>query len=311
MTSHTGCRIRTRARAKNTCKPPQDQTPNHVGGGKPYGVDGECVEQCDCGPTNPCGEYIFDHRGGEVDGRNFTEWFVNEYMISNETLLHKDPVTGKPQPIGLGWLDDSMTERGPTEEDNHYVADTNASEADMQSLVGAYKASMQALTNKVLPMGGYWMQLMRSQNPVGPSEKGFPRSNVPIPPAQCKSNLREFCVGANRSATPPSWNRLTLYALPDPTRRTYLSAQNMTDYTAAFLLTRGPYAMIGYSWQGCNNGQTPTKTPPEWYEDYGVPAEDGRACTETGADSGIFAREYSKATVTWDCAAGHGKITTK
>jgi hypothetical protein len=29
-------------------------------------------------------------------------------MISNETLLHKNPQTGEPQPIGLGWLDDSM-----------------------------------------------------------------------------------------------------------------------------------------------------------------------------------------------------------
>ena len=27
-----------------------------------YPVDGACVEQCDCGKLNPCGEYIFDHR---------------------------------------------------------------------------------------------------------------------------------------------------------------------------------------------------------------------------------------------------------
>lgn len=39
----------------------------------------------------------------------FRDWFVNEYMISNETLFHKNPQTGEPQPIGLGWLDDSMT----------------------------------------------------------------------------------------------------------------------------------------------------------------------------------------------------------
>lgn len=46
----------------------QEQTPEHAGGGKPYPVDGACTEQCDCGSTNPCGEYIFDHRGGEVEG---------------------------------------------------------------------------------------------------------------------------------------------------------------------------------------------------------------------------------------------------
>eukprot|EP01052_Picozoa_sp_SAG31_P075352 SAG31_NODE_34536_length_332_cov_0.639485_1_plen_110_part_11 len=110
-----------------------------------------------------------------------------------------------------------MRPNGPSEEDSHYVADTNASGADMESLVRAYKASMQALRNKVLPMGGYWMQLMGNADPVGPNQKGFPRSNVPVPPAQCKSRLREFCVGANRSATPLSWNRLTLYGVPDPT----------------------------------------------------------------------------------------------
>ena len=42
--------------------------------------------------------------------------FVDEYMVTNETLLHKNPSTGKPQVIGLGWLDDSMTPHGPTEE---------------------------------------------------------------------------------------------------------------------------------------------------------------------------------------------------
>lgn len=98
----------------------QEQTPEHPGGGKQYPVDGDCIEQCDCGSVNPCGEvcagllavlthsihapirarslaehtvvcmlwwqYIFDHRGGEVEGRNFRQWFINEYMITNETL---------------------------------------------------------------------------------------------------------------------------------------------------------------------------------------------------------------------------------
>eukprot|EP01046_Picozoa_sp_COSAG06_P065733 COSAG06_NODE_16279_length_1009_cov_1.040659_1_plen_86_part_01 len=52
------------------------------GGSYPaYHVDGQCVEQCDCGPTNPCAEYIFDHRGGEVEGRTFRDWWINEYFL--------------------------------------------------------------------------------------------------------------------------------------------------------------------------------------------------------------------------------------
>ena len=34
------------------------QTPEHPGGGPAYRVDGKCIEQCDCGKTNPCAEYI-------------------------------------------------------------------------------------------------------------------------------------------------------------------------------------------------------------------------------------------------------------
>jgi hypothetical protein len=51
----------------------QEQTPNHAtpaGGSWPaYRVDGECIEQCDCGATNPCGEYIFNHSGAAVNGQ--------------------------------------------------------------------------------------------------------------------------------------------------------------------------------------------------------------------------------------------------
>ena len=66
-------------------------------------------------------------------------------MISNETLLHTDPLTGKPQAIGLGWLDDSMGPRGPSEEDHNYIADTGATPSDIAAQVGAYQASMLAL----------------------------------------------------------------------------------------------------------------------------------------------------------------------
>ena len=36
-----------------------------------------------------------------------------------------------------------------------------------------------------------------------------------------------------------------------------------------------------------------------------------RRCHETGEGSGVFEREWSKATVRWDCAKGHGEIVPK
>ena len=83
----------------------------------------------------------------------------HRYMVTNETLYHKDPVTGRPQVIGLGWLDDSMTPHGPTEEDPNYIADTGATPEDMAAQVAAYQESMLELKKKVIPMGGFWWQV--------------------------------------------------------------------------------------------------------------------------------------------------------
>lgn len=269
----------------------QEQTPEHPGGGRPYPVDGACKVQCDCGKTNPCGEYIFDHRGGKVDGRTFREWFINEYMVTDETLLHKNPQTGKPQSIGLGWLDDAMTKRGPSEEDRNYIADTGASTADIQAQVHAYRETMTELRKKVIPMGGFWWQLM--------DHNGM-KSLLNMSPDQCKNTLQELCV-----PKPKTWNVMQMYDISHGGEG--VSATNFTYYTVEFLLTRGPYSLLGYSWCGCTNGQHARPRAKEWDEDFGE-VVDGAACAETGANTGIFERKWTKATVSWDCNAGTGKI---
>lgn len=70
-----------------------------------------------------------------------------------------------------------------------------------------------------------------------------------------------------------------------------------------------PYAMLGYSWCGCTNGEQMRPRAAEWDEDFGSPSNG--ACSETSAGSGVFSREYTKATVSWDCNAMHGTITRK
>ena len=58
----------------------QEQSPEHPLslGKNDYPMDGHCFEQCDCGRVNPCGEYVFNHSGAEVEGRTFRDWFINE-----------------------------------------------------------------------------------------------------------------------------------------------------------------------------------------------------------------------------------------
>lgn len=203
-------------------------------------------------------------------------------------------MTGKPQPIGLGWLDDSMKITGPTEEDKNYIADTGASPAEMQAQVDAYQDTIQKLREKLIPLGGFYWQLMDSRGAELNQD-----INKTMDAATCKSFLQARCV-ANSSA----WKKFQLYNIPHG--GTGVTAQGFTDYTAEFLLTRGPYAILGYSWCGCTNGAQERPRAAEWDEDFGEPVDEH--CVASDAASGVYKREYSKATVTWDCNAGHGKI---
>lgn len=289
----------------------QEQTPEHPGGGSQYKVDGDCIEQCDCGDTNPCGEYIFNHSGAAVNGQTFRDWYINEYMVSNETLYHKNPITGESQAIGLGWLDDVMHASGPTEEDKNYIDDTGASPESMAQQAAAYDASIAALKEKVLPIGGFWWQLMDQRGmTLLASPKRQPTAY--LSPAKCKATLAKLCTGV-AAEKPATWSRMQMYIVPNG--GTGVSTMHFTDYTAEFMLTRGPYALLGYSWAGCTDGQQFRPRAKEWdVMTYGEPV-DGAACSESAAGSGIFERRWTGATVQWDCNAEpesqHGKITLK
>jgi len=217
-------------------------------------------------------------------------------MISNETLLHVNPETGEPAMISLGWMDDSMTLNGPTEEDSNYIADTGASPADMQAQVDAYRTTITAFNQAVHAAGGFtWMMM----------DWGGARLNTGInnttDPDSCKAILAASCVPA-----PPRWNRFQGYAIPHGGFT--MTPQGFTDYTAEFLLTRGPYAILGYTWFGCTNGGTENPRAAEWDEEFGAPQG---ACAETAPGSGVFTREWDAATVSWDCNARHGSITKR
>ena len=86
------------------------------------------------------------------------------------------------------------------------------------------------------------------------------------------------------------------------------STSNITNPTrdiANFLLTRGPHAWLGHGWSGCSRVY---EYPEELNRDYGEPLG---LCTETAPNSGVFTREWSKATVKADCNAWESSITMK
>ena len=81
---------------------------------------------------------------------------------------------------------------------------------------------------------------------------------------------------------------------------------------ATFLLVRGPFAWLGYGWNGCMNDGSGHQSwsgtyrrPEAMEEDYGEPLEP--LCREVRP--GVFQRKWSKADVELDCQAFQGKVT--
>ena len=114
----------------------------------------------------------------------------------------------------------------------------------MVAQTAAYRESMYQLVQKVRSLGGFWWQLMDGSgvklNPTGSWSSG---TNISVAPKQCKAALEQLCVGTNASATPSAWDRMQMYTIPNGGKN--VTTQGFLDYTAEFLLTRGPYAVLG------------------------------------------------------------------
>ena len=135
----------------------------------------------------------------------------------------------------------------------------------------------------------------------------FWATDAPTDTASCSAFFRSNChegSQANTSAMLMSW---TLPA----NRSTATLLQPEVDL-ASFLLARGAYAWIGYSWVGCTGSSVPGSghgayvLPASTQVDYGSPQG---FCTE--ASPGVFRREWSRATVSMDCGTMKPTITMK
>ena len=64
---------------------------------------------------------------------------------------------------------------------------------------------------------------------------------------------------------------------------------------ANFLLARGEHAWLGHGWRGCSLEYV---FPEALNRDYGEPTG---ICKETAEHSGVFTREWTKASIQMDC----------
>ena len=270
------------------------QTPGYPKG------DGACGAPCDCG-THPCGEYAFDHRNGSM----LTDFLVREYVASANGVLN-------PNVDGV-YIDDAWARGMPSEMDPHAVADMGLSPADGHQLHEGWAANMRAVQRAILAAGAYNWQLMgNSAANAGPLVK----------PATCTADLRWACGPAAPWAGRPLMYGVTRCAC-GPQFPCHYAPFNVTCTSqitplpawqqdlAAFLLLRGPFAWLGYSWIDCADSPdtpgdpVPYWRPPEMDVDYGVPRG---VCAETAPGTGVFVREWTKAAVQFDCNTFTGRV---
>lgn len=255
---------------------------------KKHIVDGDCAHECDCGKL-PCGNYIFNH-----SNTSFAEWFVSDDgpIISNDTVLdHAN--TGI---YGL-YLDDAIYGTGfVSEASTYFKVDAGISDDQGKALVVSFNQNMERLYDRIIEKGGFAWQMFWEPNSNG-------QANGP----HCQAVLGNAC----KSGNPDFEKRPLLYEVgmgKDGTDFDYGAAEQAT---VNFLLTRGPYAYIGYDWNGCyGDGVNDRKLsngyhrPPLWDEDFGTPQG---SCFQTADGSGVFRRNWTNAVVTWDCNEVVGK----
>ncbi len=249
---------------------------------------------CDCGGV-PCGPYIFDFRAANVsiNQQTFTEWYINDYFFGATALGH-------PRVSGL-YVDDYWSTAGPTEQDPHAVEDMGLSVSDVADMAAAYQWVLGQAGAAVAARGKWTWSEFLNNDPFQAINGGCPQPWVKK--STCAADLRQLC-----NASAPAQTRTLLYGYsPGCPSLDPAHLESPEQDIANFQLVRGPYAFLGSGWQQCS----PTliyEYPPQLDADFGTPSG---ICAESPAGSGVFVRDFSRATVQMDCATWTPNITWK
>ena len=155
---------------------------------------------------------------------------------------------------------------------------------------------MDVVINRTLSLGKFAWQLLGSATVRA------------TPAATCKADLASFCRPGALVQHEAMWYPATQTRAATTQHGKGLWGQDLV----SFLLIRGPYAYFGHGWQGCaqpladQGGGYPF--PSQLNTDFGTPLG---LCAETHAGSGVYQREYTKATVKMDCNTGEPSVVLK
>jgi len=174
----------------------------------------------------------------------------------------------------------------------HMVEDMGLTPAMQAQISKSYVANMAVIYAELLKRGMFsWQQQWNGQEDPN-AKNGCCTRPLVSEGSSCAPTLRKLCA-----ADSPAQSRVLNYAFSpggcrtDPSKLT----EPLQDI-ANFLLVRGPQAFLGHGWLGCSREY---EIPEQLNWDFGEPTE---LCRETAPNSGVFSREWTKATVQMDCS---------
>lgn len=177
--------------------------------------------------------------------------------------------------------------------------DMGLTPTEQEAIGTSYTANMEVIYAEILSRGMFsWQQMWNGQGE--PSQKnGCCTRPLVEQGAECASKLRSLCKSDS-----PAQTRLMKYAFsPGGCKGDPSNLTSPLQDIANFLLIRGPFALLGHGWLGCSRTY---EVPEQLNWDYGTPTE---LCKETA--TGVFTRDWTKATVSMDCNTWTPKITLK
>ena len=141
----------------------QEQTPSVPGlpPPAPRVPDGSCLPSgCNCG-SQPCGEYLFDHRNGSM----LQEWLVKE-LIGGPLGLGDEAISGfflddywcSNKLNGVG--SSACIEEGASEIDRYQLLDMGLTPDDVRDITLGWQANMKAVESYILSKRAYSWSLM-------------------------------------------------------------------------------------------------------------------------------------------------------
>jgi hypothetical protein len=244
--------------------------------------DFEQTPKGDCGVGVECGEYVFDHRNASV-----RDFFLGDYFFPKPF----------PKSVTGYYVDDGWSKSGPSEMDADSVAKMGMTPADVDAMIAAWSANVQAYRDALVAAELFeWFLLYGGQQTA-------PGQNQTCGKCTCQSYLEAQC-----GPTAGSQNGTLFYGYSRTTHKQPFPLPTPDQDLAMFLLSRGPYAFFGYGWTGCVDASHPFTRPPSIDREYGVPLN---FCSQTAPGSGVWTRNFTLADVAMDCNTFTATYTMK